>query len=194
MRKAAKRIADGEDIEDIVHEYPGLVAQYGKGFEAVKRYRNKRRGIRPLPPRVYCLFGPTGCAKTFYAYHWAGYEVGKLWTKTIGDGLSKKGDDGWWFDGYNGQRVVLFDEFKDWCGITSLLQLLHQFPVCLPVKCSTINCWDPCVVVITSNARISTDPCGLFFSRTGEAHGRGTEDPCNLKMLWTHANHPDCPA
>ena len=40
-----------------------------------------------------------------------------------------------WFDGYMGQKVVCFDDFrKDFCTFHELLRLLDRYPMDVPVK------------------------------------------------------------
>lgn len=58
---------------------------------------------------------------------------------------------GQWFDGYDGQPIVLFDdyggsEFK----ITYLLKLLDRYPMRVPVKGGFVS-WTPTEIYITSN-------------------------------------------
>lgn len=54
-----------------------------------------------------------------------------------------------WFDGYRGQRRVVFDDFrKDWCTFHYLLQLLDRYPIDVPVKGGFVP-WRPGEIVIT---------------------------------------------
>ena len=55
-----------------------------------------------------------------------------------------------WFDHYDGEKVLLIDDFKGWIPYTYLLNLLDRYPVSLPVKGGhTYALWDR--VYITSN-------------------------------------------
>jgi len=55
-----------------------------------------------------------------------------------------------WFDGYNGQKVVLFDEFRGQLPLGQMLELLDGYP-CLrvQVKNGTVH-WSPEEIYLTS--------------------------------------------
>lgn len=98
---------------------------------------NKRTRQWKSHVRVY--YGSTGTGKTRRAI-----EEDKVeWTH---------GGDRW-FDGYDQQERVLFDDFDGVkSGITyrKLLQLLDRYPLQVPIKGGFVE-WCPRVIVITTN-------------------------------------------
>ena len=58
-----------------------------------------------------------------------------------------------WFDGYIGQDIVLFDDYRaNWFSFGMLLRLLDKYPLTVEVKCTTVN-WRPTVIYITCPKR-----------------------------------------
>lgn len=128
--------------------------------EFVRHYRGfaaLRNSLPPTgprePPRVILHYGPTGSGKSFLA-------------RAAPDGITPlesgvdyyvvsppSGSGGIWFDGYDGQSRVIFDDFN---GATShirldyLLQLLDKYPMSVPIKGGFVK-WRPTTIIITTN-------------------------------------------
>lgn len=80
---------------------------------------------RPLgtPIEVHWRYGPTGLGKTR-----------PIWDKYGEDGVYTPTSYKWW-QGYDGQHVVLIDEFRgDWCKFGQLLKLLDRYPYTVECK------------------------------------------------------------
>lgn len=110
----------------------------------VRNYRTLRAicsdYARPsaMSRRCTVLWGKTGSGKTFKAIEEAGNDV-----------FIKIATTKWW-DGYQGQRNAIIDEFRGGIAIEHLLRWLDNYPVSLEIKGSTVpskieNFW------ITSN-------------------------------------------
>jgi len=128
-------------------KYQVLMLQYGKRLremelEWIRADNNKVRSVE-----VTVIIGPPGSGKTPKAAELAG-GWGALYR------LPPCKDPIPWFDGYNGQKILLIDELKpeqyDW---SWLLQILEGYPMQVPVKgAMVIPRWTK--VYITSNFRI----------------------------------------
>lgn len=93
------------------------------------------------PPTVTLLYGPTGCGKTreVYAAH------PDIWETPIGKGN--------WYDGYDGQEDVLFDDFSGKSShmqLVDLLRVLHGYRLRVPIKGGFVW-WRPRRIFITTN-------------------------------------------
>jgi len=88
---------------------------------------------------VKILWGPTGTGKTRSVYDFHDHDS------------VYKHDGGDWFDGYQGQEVVLFDDFSgsDF-KLTYLLKLCDRYPMRVPVKGDFVH-FRPKVIYFTSN-------------------------------------------
>jgi len=93
---------------------------------------------RSEPPEVYWRWGATGTGKTRYVFD----NHTDLW-------VSNRNLD--WFDGYNGQEVALFEEFRGSnCDFHWLLRLLDRYPMQVPIKGSFVQ-WVPKIIYITTD-------------------------------------------
>lgn len=133
-------IMKGSTITEIQEEFPSQFYKYanninkGIQLQETKRNRGKQRDIK-----VVLLTGPTGCGKTSFAMKQK-------------DLFKKEGGSLKWFDGYDGEKCLLIDEYANQVPITQLLPLLDRYPLQLEVKGSmTWAKWDK--VYITTNLR-----------------------------------------
>lgn len=87
---------------------------------------------------VHWYYGPTGTGKSKLAFELAGEDY---WVS---------GKDGKWYDGYWGQKVAIFDDFRgDFCPLHTLLRLTDRYPYRVEVKGGSI--WfNPKTIIITS--------------------------------------------
>lgn len=108
-----------------------------RSYKALERYRYlKHQGPR-TPPRVVLFWGLTGSGKTKRAY-------------AMGDDCWVWGGDKW-FDGYEGQKVAVLDDFDgSQIAYRFLLRVLDRYRLQVPVKFG-FTWWRPETIVITSN-------------------------------------------
>ncbi|AXH77886.1 MAG: helicase [Cressdnaviricota sp.] len=96
---------------------------------------------RSLPLSVIWYHGPTGTGKTRRAY----YEC-----ELAGVTPYVKSSSGKWFDGYDGESHVIFDDLRDnWFEFSFLLKLLDRYPHRVECKGGSRQ-WKPTTVFITS--------------------------------------------
>lgn len=134
--EVASACARGASFKEIAESYPSAALRYSTGIIRLKQVYQKGR---ETPAELWCLWGKTGTGKTRRVWEFADY--GMLWTHP--------GDR--WFDGYDGQPAVLFDDFDGgWFKITYLLKLIDRYPFTVPVKGAYVN-WAPKVIYFTSN-------------------------------------------
>lgn len=155
IHEVAQRILGGENISAIVSDVDHAVVfvKYSRGLMNLSSITSVHR---MQPPLVFWLHGSTGVGKTRIAFE-AGLE------------LSGGPDDIWvssgglkWFDGYHGQTVAIFDDFraKHVANFAYLLRLLDRYPVTVEIKGGTVK-WTPKIIFITC----PTDPDECFRKR-----------------------------
>lgn len=108
----------------VADEFPATFVKYHRGLEAIHRTTIRPRSTGDPPPTVVIHYGPTGTGKTRGVYE--DYGSANVYTK----------DDSKWWDGYHGQKVVLFD---DWVGSleippVQLLRILDRYPIQVQTK------------------------------------------------------------
>lgn len=131
-------IKQGKNMREIAEENPSAVIRYGTG---IQRLRMLHRPARVTPPQIKVFWGKTGTGKTRRVWEFADHS--QLWVHP--------GDK--WFDGYDGQPLVLFDDFDgSWFKLSYFLRLLDRYPMMVPVKGGYAH-WCPTTIFITSNIK-----------------------------------------
>ncbi len=137
--------------------YPAYVSKYITYYTISHTYYS-------APKQVYVVTGPTGTGKTRFVHglHQA------LFSATCTKGQ-------YWFDGYDGQPVVLFDEFDGplTVSLASLLKLLDRYPLRLPIK-GGFTAFIPTCIFLVNNQPIQ-DWCANTYPGTAPAAIRALE-------------------
>ena len=138
MVKAGKR------PREVAESEPGVWVKYHKGLQSLCDV------LQPLSrefkrKEVYILVGPTGIGKTRWVYD----NFEDLWRAPPAEEKSQ------WYDGYNGEKVALFDDFKGGPSYQEALQLCDGREMRVRIKGGFVK-WNPDVVIFTSNYEPST--------------------------------------
>lgn len=162
--KYCKKDGDWEEFGDVpqrgkrtdLHEIRDLIKNGVSDREIAEQYFPKwvvfrrsfcqyrellREPVLRLQLRVYLLIGAAGVGKTRFAYE-RGMRDGGVWMSH--DPTLK------WFDGYDGQKHAIIDDFRGGSSFEWLLRLLDVYPLRVPVKGSFVD-WTPEIIWITSN-------------------------------------------
>jgi len=138
---ATEAIKAGATFEQICHSHLRLAVQNASGIQKVIAAINPSPEWRDVS--VHYLWGPPGTGKTRRVF------------REHGTSAVYKKLDGQWWDGYEGQDVVLFDDFYGTIPLSYLLQLLDGHPLSVNVRGSTrVAKWTK--VYITSNRPFET--------------------------------------
>lgn len=129
-------IKEGATAIDIAEQHFTRWVVYRRSFQAYRELIEESLE-RPVPVSVI-LWGPTGTGKTSSV--WSAHAQTDIWVWPGGQ----------WFDGYRGQKVALFDDFRGELPLALLLRLLDRYPMRVPVKGSFTR-WCPEKIFFTSN-------------------------------------------
>lgn len=122
-------------LRQIAEEHFSSFLRYQRGINA---FRTLFAPTRMWETEVQVLWGATGTGKTRRVYDTCGQD---LYTHPGGP----------WFDGYDGQSEVLFDEFSgSYFALPYLLKLLDRYPLQVPIKGGFVS-FVPRRIWITSN-------------------------------------------
>lgn len=106
-----------------------------RAAELILKYTEKPRAP-DKPPDVRWYYGSTGSGKTRAALE----EFPDAWVSM---------PNGRWYDGYDGHRVAVLDDFrKSWCDYPTLLRLLDRYPLRVENKGGSRQ-WVPDVIIVT---------------------------------------------
>lgn len=112
-------------------------------YRGLREYRDLLKQPDRGIPNVRAFIGPTGTGKSYAAAN----EYPDAWWFTATK-------DSVWFDTYQGEETVIFDEFAGWMlPWNTLLRLIDRYPVRVPVKGRSTH-WNARVIIFTSNSRV----------------------------------------
>lgn len=106
----------------------GIVAEYSlqqiQVAEKVLMYATPKERVKPV---VYWYYGSTGTGKSRRAH----YEAKKM----FGDDFYRKSTNNKWWNGYDGHKGVIIDDFRpSWWALTEMLDLLDRYAKLVEVK------------------------------------------------------------
>jgi len=94
-------------------------------YQSLRRIGTDNLQALAITKEVHVFIGPTGTGKSHAAWQLAGY-----------DAYPKDPRTKFW-DGYNGQKNVVIDEFRGGIDIAHMLRWLDKYPVIIEVKGSS---------------------------------------------------------
>lgn len=127
-------LKEKRSLEFISDEHFGSFLKYRRSINA---YRSIHSRSRNWICSVVVYWGRTGTGKTLSVFE----NNDRVWIYPGGG----------WFDGYDGEDVVLFDDFSgSEFKLPYLLKLLDRYPMQVPIKGDFVS-WCPQEIYITSN-------------------------------------------
>lgn len=97
--------------------------------------------VKRVKPTVYWIYGPSGTGKTRLAYHIA--------EKTFGEDEVYRNIHTEWFDGYDGQKAIILDDYRWHLKTPMLLALMDRYDLRVPIKGSFVNVQAEMIIVTT---------------------------------------------
>lgn len=129
-----RKIDDGASELDIATDH---FTTWTRNYKAFARYRMLSNKRKCTEKHVLWLHGPSGSGKTKYAYD---NYPNAYWKPPCTK----------WFDGYDGEETVIFDDLRsDWFSFSYMLRLLDRYPLQVECKGGSIN-FTPTTIVITA--------------------------------------------
>ncbi len=136
-------LMNGATMYEVMDNYTGDFVRYSNGIQKMKSLIDKKKGLKWRDVDVKVLYGKAGTGKTSHVMKKHGYEnvftLDAKWAST-----------NFWGD-YDGEDVLLIDDFNGWIQYSYILRVLDGHPLQLNIKGgSTYARWTK--VYITSNA------------------------------------------
>jgi hypothetical protein len=129
----------GASMENVADNHFGSFVRYNRGFQYYRQLKMKKNTLRAIEVLVY--FGPPGTGKTSLAFEEGGEDA--YW-------LSKPNSNRCFWDGYDGQKTVVIDEFYGWLPRDLMQRLCDRFPTMVETKGSAVPFLAE-KIIITSN-------------------------------------------
>lgn len=138
------RLQKGDSLRDIASDGDGALAllKFPRGMTIL---RSLYLRDRTRPPFVLWLSGKTGIGKTRLAF-----ELSTIFCKDVCDDIWISSGGLQWFDGYDGQSIAIFDDFraKHAKDFSFLLRITDRYPIRVPFK-GGFTQWIPKLIIFT---------------------------------------------
>jgi len=145
IESVRKILRDGGEMLDVAENHFNLFVKYHAGFQKYKEMIDFKNRKAQRQVEVVIKTGKTGTGKTLGTL--AEYGSDNVYIASISQNKE-------WWDGYNGERVILIDDYNNDVKINRLLVLLNGVKCRLAIKGGfTWANWT--TVVITTNLRMS---------------------------------------
>lgn len=175
VRALCEEIAQGATMSHIISEYPVECIRHSRGIQFVKFWHDKIASAKDRDITVIVLSGSPGSGKTR-----AAYEYDRTLYKV--DRAAASGEI--WFDGYDGEKTLLIDDFYGWIPYSQLLNILDRYPLRLSTK-GGHGYAGYSTIIITSNAlpRAWYKEACDFRALSRRIHFLVTDDQLRLQPL-----------
>lgn len=122
-------IISGMDEISLINEFPTEMAHFDRFYNRCRNVFLKQKAItNGDAPEVIVLIGEPGCGKTRHIYD--NNDITEVYKLEVGDGSS--GSIFW--NGYDGQEIILIDDFHNNLKLDYMLRLLDRYPMQLNTK------------------------------------------------------------
>lgn len=139
LEAVAERVREGATIQQVADEFPIQFIKFNRGIREYQNLFSKKRDHEE-PHEVHVFYGPPGCGKTSRVHTVWGSEP--IFWKSAGEK---------WFDGYNGENVICYDDWNHgWFSIDLLCRVLDRYEVRVETKGGTVQLSNS-ISVITTN-------------------------------------------
>lgn len=137
-----EKIDAGATDRELWQSHFDLMSRAHKSFNA---YRSSlKTNERTEMTKTLVLYGPSGTGKSYTAAKIGRANGGAYWLRKPSGGQND------WWDNYNGEPVVIIDEFYGWLPFDTLLRLCDKYPYLVPTKGSFVP-FVAKLIIITSN-------------------------------------------
>lgn len=139
IKDMMKDVKSGEKIVSIAEKYESTWTRNYRAMEYYKSLLLAKNKLRK-DVSITAIVGPPGTGKTTLASLMV--DLDDTYFKTL---------EGHWYDGYDGEKTIIFDEFrKGSVDLKHLLQLVSPIPFLLPVKGKSVKCQAVNIIIISN--------------------------------------------
>lgn len=121
-------IINGMSEEELCEEFTECMARYDRFYQRIKNMTMKKKSTSMIAPKVIVLIGEPGVGKTRQVYD--NHDINDIYKLEVGDGSANS----LFWDGYNGEEVILIDDFHNNIKLDYMLRLLDRYPMKINIK------------------------------------------------------------
>jgi len=140
-------IKENKTMEDINETHTEHIIKYHKGIHASRLLQIAKSCPATFPRQTIVIWGKSGSGKSLWAREFGAFKNYRIYSKPPG-----RADSPQWFDGYDGEEILLLDDFEpNQVPYRELLVWLDVYKHRVQIKGSmTLALWK--TVIITSNS------------------------------------------
>lgn len=128
LQEIISQVKQGADMKYLLENSCSNMQHIKMSEVALRHFAPKRTEMT----EIIWLFGHTGLGKSHFGRDWA-YDRG--FTE---DDVFSKGDSSKWLEGYESQKIVIFDDFRgSWMKLSELLTLCDKWERRVEIKCGS---------------------------------------------------------
>lgn len=131
-------IQSGMGLNEVARTYANVFVKYHGGVSDLHHRSQKRRRL-PTFPRILVLYGATQTHKSHCAHHLCEMMDTEFYVKTPN---TKQ-----WWNGYDGQTVIILEEFRGSIPFSTLLMLMDRYGLQLEYKGGVTQCQADTIVI-----------------------------------------------
>jgi len=120
-------VDEGKPELEIAREMP---VAWSRNLKALDRYKLLTAVKRDWPVQTICLWGPSGSGKSKFIHD---AEPDAYW-------VSRGNNNASWYDGYDGDECVVFDDFYGWISRDQVQRICDRYPMQFQTKGGTRMC------------------------------------------------------
>ena len=149
LDEVQQMIHDGERMYDIANEYFPTWVRNHRALDKYAEFHRNSIAKKEREMYVEYVYGAPGSGKTHYAFE----QAGESWYILSQAKSEEQANINVWFDGYEGERCLIIDDFDGWIPYRLLLRILDKWPLRLEIKGGSVTaCFEH--VIITSNIQV----------------------------------------
>jgi len=156
LDEAKEQIMKGDmTVDQILVENPGFFHQYGRTLDRLEAVALRQRWRTEMTKGLW-YHGHSDVGKSHTIYK--GYDPDTHYVKNLSDADVK------WWDGYKGQPIVIFNEFRGQIAFSEMLDLMDKWPKTVSWRCKES------VPFLAKEIRISSikPPEEVYVNQAGE--------------------------
>lgn len=131
-------IQDGMSLNEVARTFPSVFVKYHGGVTDLHNRSQKRRRLSTFP-RVLVLYGTTKTGKSHCAHH--------LFENMDQEFYVKYPSTKQWWNGYDGQRNLILEEFRGSLPFSTLLMIMDRYGIQIETKGGIVQCKADTIII-----------------------------------------------
>ena len=177
LREATRAVENGATLRELDQRFPTVMARTGRGIKDIMFRKKMSESKETRLGKVFIFTGGTGTGKSWEARHLFSKQIGLNSDEIFSLDFENKN---LWFDGYNGEKILLLDDYTPNAITRSkLLRILDIYQFQGQIKGGYVVAeWD--YVFITTNYDVGDLCTRTEYRIVKDKHGNDRTEPIEV--------------